>query len=704
MNHADILAWASCACGGALAFVVVGQSRRGLAPWLFAAGMLVFVAQSACFGLTVTSVSPEEMVYWQNWRLTVGSLVPGLWLLFSLSYARANYKEYLETWRYPLVAVFLVPLGLALGFHDGLIVSAGQATSGGPWLFRLGIAGAILNLLYLLGAILVLMNLERTYRAAVGIMRWRIKFMVLGLGMIFTVQAYISSQVLLFHNTLNLSLQAVGLMALLLGSALILRALFRRGHFDADIYPPHSAFFSSLTVLLAGIYLLTVGVFAKVVQFFGGDTAFTLKAFVLLLVLVLTAVLLASERARMMTRRFASRHFQRPLYDYRSLWRRFTEETASCVQQTDLCQAAVKLVADVFQVLSVTLWLVNEKQDNLIFAASTFLTESKAGGLTPQSSEAVEVVRALENHPDPVDIDALNENWAAILKRCHPDEFRKGGNRICLPLMGGNQMLGLIILGDRVGGIPFSWQDFDLLKCLADSVAAGLLNIQLSQKLLQAGELKAFQTMSAFFVHDLKNTTSMLNLMLKNLPVHFDDPAFREDTLRGIANTAAHINYLIERLGQLRGGLQIKPVVSDLNELVLKALSGIEDAAGISLVKTLHPLPKILLDHEQMLKVVTNLVFNAREAVSAAGEVRVETSQNNGCAVLAVSDNGCGMDPEFINDFLFRPFQTTKKNGLGIGLFQSRMIVEAHQGRIQVESEPDKGTTFRIILPLPKPN
>ena len=101
---------------------------------------------------------------------------------------------------------------------------------------------------------------------------------------------------------------------------------------------------------------------------------------------------------------------------------------------------------------------------------------------------------------------------------------------------------------------------------------------------------------------------------------------------------------------------------------------------------------------------VTNLVLNAREAVSPAGEVRIETSQNNGWAILAVSDNGCGMAPEFLGRSLFRPFQTTKKNGLGIGLFQSKMIVEAHKGRIQVESQPGKGTTFRMILPLPKQN
>ena len=97
---------------------------------------------------------------------------------------------------------------------------------------------------------------------------------------------------------------------------------------------------------------------------------------------------------------------------------------------------------------------------------------------------------------------------------------------------------------------------------------------------------------------------------------------------------------------------------------------------------------------------MTNLLLNAWDAVGAAGQITVQTGQRDSRAVLSVSDNGCGMSEAFLRDSLFRPFQTTKKKGLGIGMFQSKMIVEAHQGTIQVESEPGKGTTFRVILPL----
>jgi signal transduction histidine kinase len=188
--------------------------------------------------------------------------------------------------------------------------------------------------------------------------------------------------------------------------------------------------------------------------------------------------------------------------------------------------------------------------------------------------------------------------------------------------------------------------------------------------------------------------------MLRNLPVHFNDPAFREDALRGIGNTDNHINSLIERLSLLRqGGLAIRPTEANLNDLVAKALKDLNGTPDIKMLSELEPVAKVQIDVEQMQKVVTNLVINAREAVGRAGEVRIRTHQENSSIVLTVSDTGCGIAPEFLERSLFRPFQTTKKKGIGIGMFQSKMIVEAHRGRIEVQSELGKGTTFRVILP-----
>jgi putative PEP-CTERM system histidine kinase len=559
-----------------------------------------------------------------------------------------------------------------------------------------------LYLLFLVGAVIVLMNLERTFRAAVGTMRWRIKFMIMGVGVLFAARAYSSSQALLFH-AVNPSLQAVNSAAMLVACVLILRSLLRAGHFEVSVYPSHSVLHNSLTVILAGIYLVIVGLLAKIVTFLGGDAAFTLKAFLVLLALVGLTILLLSEKVRLHTKRFVSRHFQRPQYDYRTVWRTFTEGTTRCVEQPALCGALVKLISEVFHVLSVTVWLVDERKEKLACAASSSLSESKVGHLSLDADDTAQLMAALSNRPDPVDIDSSTDIWAVVLRRLHPDEFRKGGNRVCVPMLAGGELVGVVTLGDRVGGVPYSLQDFDLLKSVSEHAAASLLNIHLSQRLSQGKQLEAFQAMSAFFVHDLKNTASTLSLMLQNLPVHFSDPKFREDALRGVAKTVAHINDLISRLSLIRQDTTLQAVEADLNELVNEALKRLADAPRIDLVKALRPLPKVVVDSAQIQNVVTNLVLNARDAVESGGQIRVETSHRSGCAVLAVADNGCGMSPEFVQSSLFRPFQTTKKKGIGIGMFQCKMIVQAHQGRIEVESEPGKGTTFRVILPTTSP-
>ena len=114
----------------------------------------------------------------------------------------------------------------------------------------------------------------------------------------------------------------------------------------------------------------------------------------------------------------------------------------------------------------------------------------------------------------------------------------------------------------------------------------------------------------------------------------------------------------------------------------------------------MQPVPRAIMDPEQIHKVLTNLVMNANEAVNGNGVIQVTTIDDGSRIGFAVRDNGCGMSDEFIEKSLFRPFQTTKKRGLGIGLFQSKLIVEAHRGTLEVSSAVGAGTEFRVLLPL----
>ena len=134
--------------------------------------------------------------------------------------------------------------------------------------------------------------------------------------------------------------------------------------------------------------------------------------------------------------------------------------------------------------------------------------------------------------------------------------------------------------------------------------------------------------------------------------------------------------------------------------MIKETLANLNGTLASNLVTKFDQIPKISADRQQLQSVFTNLLLNARDAVGTNGQITVETTRQGEWVALSVSDNGCGMTKPFIKNSLFRPFHSTKKKGLGIGMFQSKTIVEAHHGKISVQSELDVGTTFRVMLPL----
>jgi len=691
------------------------RKPRTLTVWSFALGMGVFAADGLLALQVSRTAALEGVLRLETARYLVCAALPAVWLAFSVCYSRGNCGRFVEGWKPVLIALCFLPLLPLLASGQLFYVDPSVWTPGTRlelrWLSR------SLHLVLLVAAVLVLMNLERTFSAAVGTLRWRIKFAIMGLGLIFAARVYASSQVLLY-STSSPSLLVFNAGALLVGCTLISVSFVRAGLSEVEVYPSLAVLEKSVTVLLAGAYLLVIGVFAKLIEFLGGDAAFPVKALFVLVALIGLGLLLASDRARLLVRRFVSRHFHRPFYDYRSLWRTFSERTSSIVDEVGYARELANLISDSVQSLSVSVWLEQAGRGRMALAASTSLGtsagvsasdvasnagEQKGSGVpasAPAEIDLEEFTRYVAKNPEPFVLEDSQEAWVGELKKRNPDIFHKGGERVCVPLIGKGQPLGMLIIGDRVNGIPFSVEDFELFKSLGVQAASGLLNLQLTREVIQARELEAFQAMSAFFVHDLKNTASTLSLMLQNLPAHFDDPRFREDALRAIAKSVERINDLIARMTLLRQRLELRPVESDLSAVVADALDSLKGAMGENVVRSLAPVPKVPIDPAQIQKVVVNLLLNARDAAGNTGEIRVETGQQNGWAALSVTDNGCGMSPEFMARSLFRPFQTTKKKGVGIGLFHSKMIVDAHQGRIEVESEQGKGTVFRVLLPL----
>ena len=689
------LAFIAAVLSAALAVAAVLRNRRSAAAWWFALGMLGLALDSIFTGICLSLIGLEKLAFWQEWALILKAFLVAIWLGFAVTYSRGNAGESFRRWRILIAIACLLPVAALLGFRGDLIQVLVRPNSSDLWI-SFSPAGKVVNVAILVGTVLVLMNLERTFRSAVGTMQWRIKFLVLGLAVVFGARIYTRSQALVFSGHYN-SLTEVEAISLLVGCVLLGVGYFRSGFREIDVYPSRAVLHTSITVLLVGGYLFVIGVLAQIVARYGGATTFQLQAFLVLVAITLLAVFLLSEKIRQRAKRFVSRHFSRPQYDFRSVWTQFTQSTSSAIDDPTLCAASAKLISETFNVLSVSVWLFDEEKNKLKLEAST----SRARDV--MNEDAIEfsaIDPGLAKMRKAFDLEKIKDDWGQTLRQISKTQFSEGGNRMGVPLLAGDRYLGLIILADRVNGVPYTVEELELLECIGDQVASSLLNLRLAKEIMLGKELEAFQTISAFFVHDLKNAASTLKLTLQNLPVHFDDPDFRQDTLRSIGATTNRINQIIERLGTLGGKLELRPSAVDLKLLVEQAIENVNGMPGIEFAKEFESLPKFMADSEQLRSVVTNLLLNAREAIGERGRIEVKIGSQGGWAALSISDDGCGMTPSFLRDSLFRPFKTTKKKGLGIGMFQSKMIIEAHHGSIRVKSDVGKGTTFQVLLPL----
>jgi len=228
---------------------------------------------------------------------------------------------------------------------------------------------------------------------------------------------------------------------------------------------------------------------------------------------------------------------------------------------------------------------------------------------------------------------------------------------------------------------------------------------RLSEMIRKEGEQKQFESfarLSAVLTHDLKNQILSLSLLVNNMERKFDREGFKEDAMRTLSDSVSNLQNLVTKLSDPRTPtkrIRERSNVSHLVERVIQRTAA--QAAGKYKVSSeLTPDLIALVDGKAVERVIENLVINALEAMPDGGSLRVATWQDNGSAFVSVSDTGKGMTEEFMRERLFHPFATTKKKGIGLGLYSCRDIIEQHGGRIDVASKVSLGTEFKIILPL----
>jgi putative PEP-CTERM system histidine kinase len=522
--------------------------------------------------------------------------------------------------------------------------------------------------------------------------------MILGVSSIFVVYIYTMNQTMLFA-TVSPTMQTVDSLAVVLADILcgVSLARHRLGSTHVSLSP--TMLVSSLTVLLVGIYLLAVGVLAKFISVLDSHQLLPLEAFFVLVALLGLAIGLLSDQRHQRFKHFLHRHVYQVRHDYRQGWMTFNERTTSVVDVRTLCTVVTKIISETFAVPAVTIWLWQEEGARKVrLGGSTVFSEDQAYPPELTEQEMSALVAYLRERQFPVDLAAAPDVQGHRLWQLCLERWQRAAIRYAVPLRVGREFLGIMTLYGRCIQEPFTLEDNNFLKVIADQTATSLFNLQLMQRLARAQQMAGLQTLSVFFVHDLKNLASNLAMTLQNLPVHYDNPAFRDDLLRLIANSVAKLEGMRGRLSVLTQTIELHCTETDLNELVCTKLAVLRSSLTVRLVTDLQLLPLLQIDPEQIEKVLVNLVLNAHEAGSSSGEIRVATERLPGCVALSVHDYGCGMSQEFMEQALFQPFRTTKRQGLGIGLFQSKMIVEAHKGSIEVESEVGKGSTFRVFL------
>jgi len=692
------LAYIAAGCTAGVAVIALYRDPRSFIHRVFTLGLSLFAITACLTGFAYQTTSFDKFLFWQQIEIIVASLLPCIWLLFSVSFARANYVEQISKWKWVLLLVFTLPVCMVTLFKDSLYTGLPVVTASSTLFIPLGWSGYLWYLSWIIFAVMILMNLERTFRHATGHMRWQTKFMFLGIGSIFIVHLFIDSQTILFKG-INTGTDSIGLGVLLVADIFILRSLFRGKPLHVGIHLSHQFLYNSITALIVGIYFISVGVLAWFSLHFKWLRDVHLLIFLIFAAFIGIAVVLLSDRLRMKRKRFISRHFKRPQYNYQMIWEDFTKRTTSVTETEKLCNIIVTMISETLEILSVSIWYVDEKQVRLYFGDSTVYTAEQAGELKFSGQGGAELLQAMTDQTMPIDIEGREDDWVEDLKHTYGMETKESRIRYCVPLNAAGHLIGIMTLSEKVFYEPLTFEEFELVKTIADQAAAALLNLRLAEQLRQAKELEAFQAISAFFMHDLKNLASKLSLITQNLPVHMDNPEFRNDALRTISQSVSKINTMSSRLSFLSQKLELTFYRCDLNDLIRTTVSEIKKYVKVPIVQNLDSIPPLSIDRDHIHKVLENIIMNAYDALAEDGHIMIATHSRNNWAEISVTDNGCGMSKEFVGKNLFRPFKTSKKQGMGIGLYHCKTIVEGHGGSIEVESEEGKGTTFKVLLP-----
>jgi putative PEP-CTERM system histidine kinase len=664
-----------------------GSSHQSLALFL---GTIALAHASNAIGL----LDEAHTSLWRGMALAVELLQPALLLYVGLAFLNPHEQHHDKStlWRARIVGcVGLLLAGLVVveqiaewkAFEGAQAITAMMAWIRVPYGF------------IVIGMALGLAQLEIVLRASHEPVRHRLKFVVIGLGGLAGYQIYHASQMLLlpvWQAEQVLVGSIVSAMALCLTAYGLARTRLRE--LFVNTYISQQALFGSVTFIVIGLYLLVVGVVGEWLRRTDQPLGLGLSVVVVFGALVALAIMAFSKTVRADVRRFLIRNFYRSKYDYRAQWIQVTKAFEQVADKEAIMDRLLDLLIKTFPTTSISIWSFREA-DRRFCRIRSMTTEKDTA--TVESSHPL-LVRLLSDD-EPVLIEEGSRG--SVTSEGNADPLLAAGTALCFPIRAQGQLAAFVALGRPLHGGTYGTDDCDLLLGISHHVGALLSHAKLAEDRQASAQLEALHRFSVFCLHDIKNLAARLSLVAQNAERHGHDPVFQASAMRTVTDTAAKMTTLMSKLSlaSMKAAPSVETESIDLSLMIDEILSPLRGADRLRLHVSDGSVRPIMAMRDQIHQVLLNVILNAKQAIGQEGDISITLTESGDSVVVTVEDTGCGI-PASMMESLFRPSQSNRPGGLGVGLYQCKQIVEAHQGTIDIRSTVGKGTSVRIVLPL----
>lgn len=541
--------------------------------------------------------------------------------------------------------------------------------------------------------IFALVLIEQLFRNTSTDSRWNIKPLGIGLAAVFGFDLYFHSTTLLF-NQVDFDTFTVRGLANALVLPLIILTIYRTRARKLRVAVSQSAAFQTTSLAVAGTYLLIASAAGYYVRYLGGSWGGALQIAVLFTALLLMLIFMLSGTTRARMKVLVGKHFFRYRYDYREEWLKFTRTLSSGDDAQQVGQQVIRGLADMVESPAGTLWLRDAEGHDFYQSARWNLPVCDAKEKADSS-----LLSFLSASGWVVDLEEYRHRPGRYENLTLPDWLVDTPNAwLIVPLGLTSGIVGFVVLTTSRAPLDLNWEVNDLLRTAGRQAATFLARIQATEALLDARKFEAFNKMSAFVVHDLKNIVTQLSLMVRNAERHADNPEFQRDMLETVSHSVDRMKQLMMQLREGKNpgdgsvGVDLEAIAHRIQKSKAQQMPHVE----IRLRDAVFARGQ----GDRIERVIGHLVQNALDATPPEGRIWLEIGREGSMASVEVGDTGHGMSAQFIRERLFKPFSTTKHAGMGIGAYESRQYIQELGGDIRVESVENEGTRFFVKLPL----